>query len=334
MSDSQTTDVSNLEELDFSASGLYDDDLSENAVLITPFEVSTGTSGKLSSGPSREKNVDPDSTCEEVGETYAEMISHSRIRAALKRPIRLHKFYGAPACLLVLEIGMYDTTQSRQMRRLLRFKAMDISAKFEDSGGLFRSDPEIVMFCPEEYTGEPTVVKHAYSNTAGASINMSGGLPIGARVGIHRHHNIQFTEKCNVSITGSTLRMGDKTTIVKWQLSEDRALRQGMPKQLRFAIAVSYPVARAFTMKLNFMANLGFNDVEFKVKNRQSVLAVKIDPGMLREQALNDEHGLKHGQALYCKTDDTELTPLDLEKRTNLRGATVGCTSDIEEEEY
>jgi hypothetical protein len=334
MSDSQTTDVSDLEELDFAASGLYDDDLSEDAVLITPFEVSTGTSGKLSSGASREKSVDPDSTCEEVGETYTQMISHSRVRAALKRPIRLRKFLGAPACLMVLEIVMDDTTRSRQMRRLLRFKAMDISAKFEDAGGLFGLDPEIVMFCPEEYKSEPTVVKHAYSNTAGASIDVSGGLPVGATVGIHRHHNIQFTEKCNVSIAGSTLRMGDKTTIVKWQLNEDRALRQGMPKQLRFAIAVSYPEERAFTMKLNFIANLGFNDVEFKVRNRQSVLAVKIDPGILREQALNDEHGLTHGQGWHCKTDDTELTALDLEKGTNLSGATVGCTSDVEEEEY
>jgi hypothetical protein len=192
MSDSQTTDVSDLEELEFSVPGLYDDDLSENAVLITPFEVSTGTSGKLSSGPSREKSVDPDSTCEEAGETYAQMISHSRVRAALKRPIRLHKFYGAPVCLVVLEI---DTTRSRQMRRLLRFKAIDITAKFEDSGGSFRSNPEIEMFCPEEYTGEPTIVKHAYSNTAGASIDISGGLPVGASVGIHRHHNIRSMGK-------------------------------------------------------------------------------------------------------------------------------------------
>jgi len=324
MSNYQPTEISDLQELDFSASGLYDDDLSEDAILVTPFEISTRTSGYLSSGGTNEDSVDPDSTCEEEGETYAYLIAHSRVRAALKRPLRLCKFSGAPACLMILEIEMFDSEHYRQIRRLLRFKAVDVSVELMDSGGLFKMTPEIVMFCPETFTGEPTVVKHTYAKTVGASIETSGGLPAGARVGIHRHHNIQFTEKCNVSILGRTLRDGDKTTIVKWQIEEDAALRQGVPKQLRFAIAVTYHIERAFSIKLNFTANLGFNDIEFRVKKKQPAMSVKVDPGMLREQALKDEHGPQHGQDWYCKADNSELTTMNLEAKTNLRGSSVG----------
>ena len=334
MSDSQPTEINDLPEVDFSALGLYDDDLSEDAVLVTPLEISTGTSGHLSRGGGTRQDsvVDPGSTCEEEGETYANLIAHSRVRAALKRPLRLCKFFGAPACLMVLEIEMFDNEHYHQIRRLLRFKAVDVSVEFMDSGGLFKMTPEIVMFCPESFRGEPTEIKYTYSKTFGGSIETSGGLPAAAKVGIHRQHTTQFTERCSVSILGRTLRDGDKTTIVKWQIEEDAALRQGVPKQLRFAIAVTYPVERPFNVRLNFTANMGFNDIEFRVRKKQPAMSVKIDPAMLREQALNDEYGQKHGESWHCKADDSELTLINLEGKTNLKGSTVGRAFDFEEE--
>jgi hypothetical protein len=65
----------------------YDDDLSEEAILVTPFDVVPTSLGELSGGG--DEGVDPDSLCEEEGETYSYMIKNARVRAALKRPIRL-----------------------------------------------------------------------------------------------------------------------------------------------------------------------------------------------------------------------------------------------------
>ena len=92
MSGSSSTETGDLQEIGPSVS---DHDLSEDSVLITPFEIATGTTfGELVGGSSEDESIDPNSTCDEEGETYAEMISHARMRAALKRPIRLCKFYG------------------------------------------------------------------------------------------------------------------------------------------------------------------------------------------------------------------------------------------------
>jgi hypothetical protein len=329
MSGSPSTETSDLQETEFSISDHYDDDLSEDSVLITPFEVSTGTLGELSRGSSKDETIDPNSTCDdEEGDTsYAYLISHARVRAALKRPIRLCKFYGVPTCLMVLEIELFETKRTRQAPRLFRFKAVDVTVEFKDAAGMSKLGPEIVMFCPENYMGEPTVVTHSYSTTLGASIDASNALPVGPSVGLHRTHAEHFTKSCKSSITGRTLRMGSKTSIVRWEIKEDEALRQGVPKQLRFVMAVKNPAERAFNMKLNFSAYLGFNDVEFRVKKKQSVLSTRVDPVMLRERALTDENGPEFGRVWQCLADDADLTTIKLEELTNLEGSTVGRTS-------
>lgn len=329
MSDSQPTETNGIQGLEFPATDLYDDDFSEDAVLLTPLEICQGTSGYLSSGGTQEEGVGPDSICEEVGETYANLIAHSRVRASLKRPLRLCKYFGAPACLMVLEIQISDTTQYRQIRRLLRFKSVDVTAEFEDADGEFEMTPEIVMFCPEAFTGNPTVVQHAISRNIGVRIGTPAGLGVEAAANMGGQHNTEFSQSCQVKILGGTVRNGDKAMIVKWQVKENTALRQGVPEHLKFVIAVRYHVQRAFTMRLNFTANLGFNDVEFRVRKKRAAMSIKIDLDKLKQQALADEHGQKHGEAWYCKEDDSELTPTTLEERTNLRGSTVGCTSDI-----
>jgi hypothetical protein len=329
MSGSPSAETGDLQEIGSSVSDHYDDDLSEDSVLITPFEISTGTLGELAGGSSEDESINPNSTYDEEGETYAAMISHARVRAALKRPIRLCKFYGVPTCLMVLEIELLETKRTRQMPRLLRFKAVDVTVEFEDAAGVSRLDPEILMFCPERYTGRPTVITHSYSTTVRASLDASNALPAGPSVGLHRTHASHFAESCESSITGRTLRMGSRTSIVKWEIEEDDALRQGVPKQLRFVMAVKNPAERAFNMKLNFSAYLGFNDLEFRVNKKQSVLSTRIDPVMLRERALGDENGPEFGRAWQCTADDTDLSSFRLEKLTNLEGSTVGRTSTL-----
>lgn len=304
----------------------YDDDFSEEAVLITSFEASPGTVGELAGGRSNDESTDPNSTCAQEGETYANMISHTRVRAALKRPIRLCKFYGVPACLMVLEIEFLETKYTRQMPRLLRFKAVDVTVEFKDAAGSSKLGPEIVKFCPQNYAGEPTVVNHSYSATAGASIEVSAGIPFGPSVGMHITHAEQFAKSSTCSITGRTLLMGDKARIVKWQLQEDEALQRGVPNQLKFVMAVNNPDERAFNVKLNFSAYLGFNDIEFRVKKKQNVLSTKVDPKMLRERAMNDEHGPAFGKIWQCLADDADLASIKLEELTNLKGSTVGRT--------
>ena len=90
MMGSPSTEIGDLQETEFSISDHYDDDLSEESVLISPFEIS-GTLGELSGG-SNNQRIDADSRGDGEDETYAEMISHTRVRSALKRPIQLCKF--------------------------------------------------------------------------------------------------------------------------------------------------------------------------------------------------------------------------------------------------
>lgn len=200
MSGSPSTEIGDLQEVGPSISDPYDDDLSEDSVLITPFEISTSTFGKLAGGSSEDESIDPNSTCDEEGETYAEIISHARVRAALKRPIRLCKFYGVPTCLMVLEIELLETRHTRQMPRLLRFKAVDVAVEFKDAAGVSRLGPEILMFCLEICTGKPTVITHSYSTTVGASLDVSNALPAGPSIGLHRTHASHFAETANQAL--------------------------------------------------------------------------------------------------------------------------------------
>jgi hypothetical protein len=184
-----------------------------------------------------------------------------------------------------------------------------------------------VMFCPEEYTGQPTFVLQRYNTTVKMTTGAPGTIPIWLKFGIDRTHTEEFQKRCQVDIAGQALRWGQKTSIVKWDIKEDEALKQGVPKQLRLVVAVKNPDERAFNIKLNFSAYLGFNAVEFRVKKKESTLSTRVDPKLLREQALNDAHGPGHGQKWQCFADDAELTALMLEELTNMKGSTVARTS-------
>jgi hypothetical protein len=324
MSASLATETGGLPEIEFPIPEHYDDDLSEESVLISPFEIS-GTLGELSGGGDNQR-IDADSTGDGEDETYAEMISHTRVRAALKRPIQLCKFYGVPTCLMVLEIELLETKRTRQMPRLLRFKTVDITVEFKDADGVSKLGPDVVMFCPEKYTGTPTVVMHSSSTTIEASITASDALPVGPHIGLHQTHASHFARSCNSSITGRALRKAGKTSILKWEIKEDEALRQGVPKQLKLVMAVKNPGERAFNMKLNFSGYLGFNDLEFRVNKKQAVLSTRVDPVVLRERARDDENGPEFGRIWQCLADDADLGSIKLEELTNLEGSTVGRT--------
>jgi hypothetical protein len=330
MSLSPSTETSDLQKMEFSTSDHYDDDL-DDSVLITPFVVSTGTLGLLSGGGDEDESIDPNTTCVEQGETYASMISHARVRAALKRPIQLCKFYNAPICLMVLEIELSDSkhTLARQMPSLMRFKAVDVTVEFKATAGASTLGPEIVMFCPEKYTGEPTPVEHSRSTTVGANIDTSNAIPVGLGAGLSRTYASHFVRTCKSSVTGRTVLYGSSPSIVKWNIKEDEALRQGVPGQLRFVMAVKNPGERAFNMKLNFSAYLGFNNYEFRVKKKQSVLSTVVNPTALRERALEDENGPEFGRIWQCSVIDSDLSSINLEDLTNLKGSTVGKTSII-----
>jgi len=325
MSSSQSIEINEIAEVypeleDYQ----YDDDLSEEAILVTLFEVVPTSLGELSGGG--DEGVDPDSFCEEEGETYSYMIKNARVRAALKRPIRLCKYVGSPICLMVLEVEFPETRRSRQMPRLLRFKSVEITAEFRDAEGKSKLGPEIVMFCPETYTGKPTYVSHRYKTTIKLRTGAPSTIPIGLKLEIDRSHTQQFQESCHVAITGEAHLYGQKRRIVKWDIKEDAALKQGVPKQLRLVVAVKNPDERAFNIKLNFSAFLGFNAVEFRVKKTEAVLSTRVDPKALRELGLSDEHGPEHGRISQCRADEEELTDLMLEELTNLKGSTVGKT--------
>ncbi|KAE9371935.1 hypothetical protein N431DRAFT_411063 [Stipitochalara longipes BDJ] len=303
----------------------YDDDLSEDTILVTPFEVFPATLGELSSD--QNESIDPDSICEEEGETYSYMIANARVRAALKRPIQLCKHVGIPICLMILEIELFDDKRSRQMPRLMRFKSVEVTAEFKDAEGKPKLGPEIAMFCPENYTGTPTFILHHYKTTLKMKVDPAGAIPVGFKFGFDKTHTQQFHKSCHVGIIGRALKYGSRTPIVKWDIKEDEALKQGVPKQLRLAVAVKNPGERAFNVKLNFTAYLGFNSVEFRVKKKESVLSTRVDPKLLRELALNDELGPEHGQKYRCRVDNAELTDLMLKELTNMNGSTVGKTS-------
>ena len=91
-------------------------------------------------------------------------------------------------------------------------------------------------------------------------------------------------------------------------------------------MAVTSPEENAFNMKLNFSANLGFGDVQFKVKKSQRVMTTRVDPRALREQAANHSLGEAAGRAWQCAVDEEEVKVTDLETLTNLKGSTVGKT--------
>jgi hypothetical protein len=304
----------------------YEDDLSEDAILITPLEVCPATLGELSGGQSKRTN--PDSFCEEEGETYSYMISNARVRAALKRPIRLCKYVSVPVCLMVLEVELFDDKRSRHMPRLMRFKSVEITAEFKDAEGKSKLGPEIAMFCPETYQGTPTFILHQYKTTFRLGIDPANAIPVGPKFGFEHSYAYQFTKSTQVSMTGRALRYGSRTPIVKWDIKEDEALKQGVPKQLKLVIAVKNPDERAFNIKLNFLANLGFGAVEFRVR-KESVWSTRVDPRLLRERALNDELGAEHGQNYQCQVDNEELAAAMLEKSTNMEGSTVGKTSSF-----
>jgi hypothetical protein len=309
----------------------YDDDVSSDAILITSFEVTPNTTGELAGGSLNDEVTDPHYATEE-GSTYAEIISHARVRAALKRPIRLCKYHSIPTCLLVLEINLFETAQTRQLPRLLRFKAVDVTVEFKpapsDTGSAKASKlgPEVVMFCPETYSGEPTVVTHYQSSTICASIDSSSSLPAGLGVGMRRTSAHRYRQKSACTIAGRTLLLGSAARIIKWEISEDAALKSGVPKSLRFVMAVTNPVERAFNIKLNFSASLGFGDLQFRVKKEKSVMATRVDPGALRELAKNHMLGEAVGRVWQCMVDEEEVEDVDLEKLTNLKGSTVGRT--------
>ena len=324
MSASSSTETGGLPEIAFSISEHYEDDLSEDSVLISPFEIA-GTLGELSGG-SNNQRIDADSRGDGEDETYAEMISHTRVRAALKRPIQLCKYYGVPICLMVLEIQLLETKRTRQMPRLLRFKAVDVTVEFKDADGVSKLGPDVVMFCPEKYAGKPTTVMQSSSTTIGASIDTSIALPVGPSVGLHQTRASHFSRSCNSSIKGRALRMASKTPILKWEIKEDEALRQGVPEQLKFVMAGKNPGERAFNMKLNFSGYLGFNDLEIRVTKKQDVLSTRVDPVMLRERARDDENGPEFGRIWECLADDADLGSIKLEELTNLEGSTVGRT--------
>ncbi|CZR67372.1 uncharacterized protein PAC_17271 [Phialocephala subalpina] len=255
------------------------------------------------------------------------MISHTRVRAALKRPIKLCKYAGVPVCVMILEIEFPETKRYRRMTRLVRFKSVEVTAEFRDAEGESKLGPEIIMFCPESYAGKPTFVLHSYHTAIGTSINTSSAIPVGLSVGIQRSHTEHFSKTCHVGIEGRAPRMGQRNPIVKWIIKENEALKQGVPDQLRLVVAVQNPDERAFNIKLNFSAYLGFNAVEFRVKKKEAVLSTKVDPKLLRERALNDELGPEHGRIWQCYADDSELDGSMLEKLTNLKGSAVGKTS-------
>jgi hypothetical protein len=315
---------------DFS-SELFDDDLSSSAVLLGSFEITADTTGELAGSSNSDEATDPNSTTEE-GSTYAEIISHARVRAALKRPIRLCKYHTLPTVLLCLEINLFETASTRHLPRLLRFKAVDVTVEFKSAPDSIASKPsklgpEVVMFCPELYNGEPTVVTHHKSSAIGASISSSSSLPTGLGVGMHRTSAHNFRSKSACNIVGRTLLLGSSARIVKWEVSEDSALKSGVPKSLRFVMAVTDPEERPFNLKLNFSANLGFGDLQFKVKKeKSSVMATRVDPGALREAARNHVLGEEVGRVWQCVVDEEEVEGVDLERLSNLKGATVGRT--------
>lgn len=328
MPNSLTTEMTNNLESDKSPNILYDDDLSEDAVFVTELEISEEPSGFLSDGGNEENPVDPQSICNETGTTYAYLVAHSRVRASLKRPVRLCKFSKAPACLFALEINVQEP-QYRNLRRLLRFKAMTVCLEFEDGDGDCDKGPDVVMFCPETFRGEPTAVEHSNSSTMRASIGTPSTIPVGITLGTDAQHGTKFTKSCQVKIDGEAILDGDRPTIVQWTVEEDAALREGVPKKLKFAIAVTHLLNRAFKVKLDIQANLGFIDlVQYPTKGSSS-MCIKIDPARLAEQAAQDHHSEAHGQIWHCETVDSELSAADLIGKTNLKDPVVGCTSDI-----
>lgn len=309
---------------------LNDDDLSEDAVFVTDLEISNEQSGFLSDGGTQERRVDPQSVCQEAGTTYAYLVAHSRVRASVKRPVRLCQFFTAPACLLALELNIIEP-QYRNLRRFLRFKAMTVCLEFEDGDGDSDMGPDVIMFCPETFTGEPTSVEHNNSSTMRAAIGMSNAIPVGTTLGTERQHCTTFTESCRVEIGGEAILYGDRPTMVRWTVDEDAALRQGVPKKLRFAVAVTHVPGRTFKMSLAIKAHLGFIDlVQYPTRGKLPSMCITIDPAKLAREAVLDKHGKAHGRVWHCEKVDSQLSVADLIAKTNLEGADVGCTSQVE----
>src|ERR1700722_17000239 len=131
---------------------------------------------------------------------------------------------------------------------------------------------------------------------------------------MHRTSTSRFREKSACTIAGRTLLLGSAARIIKWEISEDAALKSGAPKSLRFVMAVTNPEERAFNIKLNFSASLGFGDLQFR-KKEKSMMATRVDPGALRELAKNHMLWEAVGRVWQCMVDEEE-EDVDLEKLT------------------
>ncbi len=132
------------------------------------------------------------------------------------------------------------------------------------------------MFCPETYTGKPTFVLHRYKKTIKLRTGAPSTIPIGGKLEIDRSHTQQYQESCHVAVIGEAHLYRQKRRIVKWDIKEDTALKQGVLKQLRLVVTIKSPDERAFNIKLNFSAFLGFNAVEFRVKKTEAVLSTSL----------------------------------------------------------
>ncbi|RAO67662.1 uncharacterized protein BHQ10_003674 [Talaromyces amestolkiae] len=267
--------------------------------------------------------ADPSTPCPETGEAYGQMISHTRVIAAFARPITFAKFRGAPACLMTFVVDFYKGSR-KSWAKVARFKEATITLELRGLDPV--QAPELVMFCPKEYDGPKTEV--AVSKEASWSLNLNAPYAADAaslQTGSSKSES--YIDSHYVHVTGtSKIASGWKHTIVEWDIEENRTLKKGIPRYMKFIMVVLNPGSKPFHVDLELAAKLGFGlkrNVSFGLRNKNKTLSVTIHPGILMKGVTNAEQ-LTYANLDRCIISEEDLAGSSLESYTNLQPCKTG----------
>ena len=173
-------------------------------------------------------------------EIITKAVHSTRFQAELQRPIRIGIYNSQPAFLLVFHFSFQRISD----RSFARVQAATIDVEFlnaprDDKDGRGSREPgaknpSIAKFYPVLYEGPTSQGKRTYHADASANIAPpTGGPSIGA--GISRETTVPVESKLCIHGVSSG-RNG--RNLISWTVSEDRILKNGIPREMCFPILV------------------------------------------------------------------------------------------------
>ena len=232
--------------------GSSKDDRSEQTAnlfeLSVALELDEAVDPVLSS-PAKNKNKEDLSI---PRERVAAAVRSTRLIAHLERPIRIGTYKNQVAYLLAFNFSFQHVHESSFNR--IRGAEIEISFKDASLDGKTRGNPSVVKFHPIHYKGPISQGSVKYTTEAqiqGASI--SGGPSLGLS---HSQERI-FPKESKLVVHG--VRDGPSPwNIIRWTISEDRILEQGMPCEMKLPVIVNMKESRRFSAHVTVSAHYMF----------------------------------------------------------------------------